>query len=315
MSIMEYNLVRVIMFLIPIVSLVFILIDNIKIPSTAHLMDGIGKRNYKKEKKMRRELLLYKNKKKLKSYRVYDEVITVMNLKRKGMTVTSFKFILFAGSLFLSVTLSIIASISLVLLPLVWFLFYKVSFLMTRVLSSSLKERREMAIMDAVDLIVSDISSGVENSIRRYIPVFDRSIKREFEMFLMNRSKNMPFEDAMTELNYSLGATFDDFAEKALQFETAERQGMVELFSEIVELHAIKRELRGEVNVVFNKLRFEFMVALVMIIVLTVGMILVQPNLFKFYTKTLIGKLLLLADIGIVAFVLSSLIIIKSSDL
>ena len=84
---MEYNLVRVIMFLIPIVSLVFILIDNIKIPSTAHLMDGIGKRNYKKEKKMRRELLLYKNKKKLKSYRVYDEVITVMNLKR-NMTVT-----------------------------------------------------------------------------------------------------------------------------------------------------------------------------------------------------------------------------------
>lgn len=303
------------MFVVTIGCVLFLFVENIKVPSFTRLLNKIGERNYKAEKKLQREILIYQNKKKIESYRKYDEIITIMGLKKKGMTVTSFKFVQFLTSLVVALIVCTLMSITLILLLPIAYLVYKIGYLVFKVLSASLKERREMAIMDAIDLIVSDIKNGVENSIRLYMNSFDRSIREEFELFLMNRTRNMPFVDAIYELNYALGTTFDDFAEKAIHFEVAEKQGMIELFSELVELHAIKRELRGEANEIFNKLRFEFMISLVLIVTLTLGMAVVNPNVWGFYTKTLVGKVLIFGDLAIITYVMSYLTILKSSEL
>lgn len=315
LTVLEYTVVKIIIFAVSVGCIAFLFVENVKVPSFTRILSKVGERNYKAEKKLQREILIYQNKKTIESYRKYDEIITIMGLKKKGMTVTAYKFITWVVSIVIALISCVMLNITLLLMPLVAYIVHVIIYMVCKVLTASMKERRELAIMDAIDLIVSDIKSGIENSIRLYITSFDRSIRQEFEMFLMNRSRNMSFVDAIYELNYALGATFDDFAEKAVHYEIAERKGMAELFSELVDLHATKRELRSEANAIFNKLRFEFIVSLILIVTLTTGMVVVNRSVGAFYANTLIGKILLLIDVGIVIYVMSYLTIIKSSDL
>lgn len=315
MSMLEYNIIRALMVLVTGSCIIFLFKENVKLPSWGGMLTKVGEYNYRAEKKIQRDMLIYQNKKTIAKYRKYDDILTVLGWKKKGITVSSFKFLHNLFSLFTSIGICILLDMSLVLaLPLFW-LIKKMLFLLLKVSASSLKEKRENSIMNAIDLIVSDIKSGVENSIRTYYNSFDRSIKSEFVDFLMKREKNMPFAEALLELNYALGSTFDDFAEKALHYEISEKQGMVELFSEIVVLHAIKRELRGEINAVFNKLRMEFIVATAVIIGGGFILILGNPAIGKFMVNTVIGKILVIFDIAIITFVMSYLAIIKSTDL
>ena len=49
-----------------------------------------------------------------------------------------------------------------------WSVIYVCLLVMTRVIVSEKMERRENDVMDAIDLIIPEISNGVKNSILRY---------------------------------------------------------------------------------------------------------------------------------------------------
>ena len=177
-------------------------------------------------------------------------------------------------------------------------------------------EKKELELMDTEDLIAMDVKGGVYNAIVRYRHSFHPNIQPHFEEFIDNiRGTGYSFENAMRILNERLGSSFTDFAQKAVLYERKADDDMDDIFSAVVEMNRNKRNLRYENNIKFDKLRFEFIISMVIIAGYGLFSVLTDPFIANFFGNTIFGKLLILADIVAITLVLSYIASIKAKFL
>ena len=250
-----------------------------------------------------------------KVYHFFDDLIINLDMKKDNVTVTGLlvfiSSISFVGGLILS---SIMNSFNL-LIPITAAFFYLMVVLF-RFMGLMRYEQREAEIMDAVDLLVSDIRGGIYNAILRYKDSFHPNIRPFFASFIDDiQNKGYSFKQAMGILNDKLGYNFTDFAQKAVLYEDKADETMEDIFSSIIETNRQRRTLRYINNIKFNELRTQFIVSFLLIIGYGVFSAVLDPFILQFLTQNAFGKCLLIADIVVVAFVLSYLASIKAKSL
>lgn len=241
----------------------------------------------------------------------------IVNLDMEKDNVTPIGLIVFISSVSLVITLILATLLGAIVLtvPLFFAIFYLIVVLF-RFSSLMRYEKREAEIMDAVDLLVSDVRGGVYNAIVRYRDVFHPNIRPYFKEFLDDiNNKGYSVKQAMLKLNDKLGINFTDFAQKAILYEEKADDDMVDIFSVIIEMNRCKRTLRYINNQEFIKLRTELMISILMIAGYCIFATATDPFLANFFTNGIIGKLLIVLDIVGIAFVLAYIASIKAKSL
>lgn len=242
----------------------------------------------------------------------FKEIIVNLDLTKDNVTPTG--LVTFIGSISLAGTLVLSFFIKDVLLvvPMFFALFYFIV-VVFRFMGLMKFEEKEAMIMDVEDYIASDIKDGVLNAVQRYHKSFHPKIRPYFDEFIDNViMKGFGFKRSMLILNDQLGYTFNSFTTKALLYEEKADDDLVEIFSEIIETNRIKRELRAENNDKFNSLRVNFIVSFGLIMGFGLFSVFTDPYMYNFFLNTFLGKVFIVADLVLVAFVLSYIAGVKS---
>lgn len=276
----------------------------------------VGTFSVNKEYAIQRYVFLHRNSPISKLYNWVNEQLIAIGLKRVGVTPVG--YIIFWG--IISVILTFVLQLFLGLdafssLFLCCILFVCI-LIMTRVLVAERMERRESDVMDAIDLIIPEVSGGVKNAILMYTDNFAPSLQSDFKAFVSNiQDRGYSFSDAMFILADSLGIIFKDFAQKAVFFEGLGEPDMIDIFADIVETNRLRRELRYRNNIKFGELKSSFIISSA----LTFGyffFIMTTDDFSKhFFLTTMAGRLLLVVILLVVFGVLSYITTIKSRTL
>ena len=250
-----------------------------------------------------------------KIYYFFDDLIINLDMKKDNVTVTGLLVFILSISFSAGIILSFIMSSMELILPITATFVYLVIVLL-RFGGLMKYEQREAEIMDAVDLLVSDVRGGIYNAILRYKDSFHPNIRPFFLTFIDDvQNKGYSFKQAMGALNDKLGYNFTDFAQKAVLYEDKADNTMEDIFSSIIETNRQRRTLRYMNNLKFSELRTQFIVSFLLIIGYAIFATLFDPFILSFLTTTFWGKIMLIGDIVIVAFVLSYLASIKAKSL
>lgn len=250
-----------------------------------------------------------------KIYHFFDEMIINLDMKKDNVTVTGLLVFILSISMSSGIVLSYIMNSIALVIPIMAAFFYLVVVVL-RFLGLIQYEQREAEIMDAVDLLVSDIRGGIYNAILKYQDSFHPNVKPYFLSFIDDiQNKGYSFKQAMGILNDKLGPNFTDFAQKAVLYEAKADETMEDIFSSIIETNRQRRTLRYINNLKFSELRTQFIVSFILIIGYGVFSALFDPFILQFLTQNYIGKCMLIGDIVVVAFVLSYLASIKAKSL
>lgn len=248
-----------------------------------------------------------------KLYNWVNEQLIAAGLKRIGVTPVG--YLLFWGVMaaITAVVLGILLNLNPILYVVIFAILCGVFLVATRVFVAGKMEKREADVMDALDLIIPEIGSGVKNAIARYVDNFAPGLQQDFKIFLSNiQDRGMSFEDAMFVLADSLGTIFKDFAQKAVFYEALGEEDMRGIFDDIVETNRQRRELRYINNLEFNTLKTSFLLSTA----ITFGyfFFLMFTDTFSryFFLTTTIGMILLVAILLVVFGVLSYISTIKS---
>lgn len=250
-----------------------------------------------------------------KVYTFFKDIIINLDMEKDNVTPTGLIVFIASLSTICTIILSTILGSVMLVIPLFCALFYLITVIFK--FSSLMRyERREAEIMDAVDLLVSDVKGGVFNAILRYKDVFNPNIRPYFLEFIDDvQNKGYGFKQAMLKLEDKLGINFTDFAQKAILYEEKADSDMDDIFSVIIEMNRCKRTLRYINNQEFIKLRTELVVSLIMIAGYCIFATATDPFLANFFLNRVEGKLLLVIDIVAIAGVLAYIAGIKAKSL
>lgn len=248
-----------------------------------------------------------------KLYNWINEQLIAAGMKRVGVTPVGYMLFWGTISAITAIVIGIICNLNVFLYVVIFFILVAVFLVATRVFVAGKMEKREADVMDALDLIIPEIGSGVKNAIARYVDNFSPSLQQDFKIFLSNiQDRGMSFEDAMFILADSLGNIFKDFAQKAVFYEALGEEDMRGIFDDIVETNRQRRELRYNNNLEFGVLRLSFIISAG----ITIGyfIFLMATDWFSryFFLTTTWGNILLVAIVLTIFGVLSYIATIKS---
>lgn len=250
-----------------------------------------------------------------KVYAFFEDIIINHDLRKDNVTVAGLLIFIVSISLSGGMVLGYVMS-SMVLVGPITMAFAYLIITVFRLTALIKYEQREAEIMDAEDLMVSDIAGGVYNAIVRYQDSFHVNIRHHFINFIDDvQNKGYSFKQAMQNLEQGLGGKFSDFAQKAILYEDKADETMDDIFSSIIETNRQRRTLRYANNQKFAELRTQFIFSLTLILGYAIFTTLVDPFIVTFLTKNLFGKLMLIGDIVIVAWVLSYMAAVKAKTL
>ena len=273
----------------------------------------IGTFSTSREYAVQRYVYLHRSSLIAKLYNWINEQLIAAGMKRVGVTPVG--YMLFWGiiSAITAIVIGIICNLNVFLYVVIFFILVAVFLVATRVFVAGKMEKREADVMDALDLIIPEIGSGVKNAIARYVDNFSPSLQQDFKIFLSNiQDRGMSFEDAMFILADSLGNIFKDFAQKAVFYEALGEEDMRGIFDDIVETNRQRRELRYNNNLEFGVLRLSFIISAG----ITIGyfIFLMATDWFSryFFLTTTWGNILLVAIVLTIFGVLSYIATIKS---
>lgn len=282
----------------------------------SNFMNRLMGRHVKKlERSFKRTAFLNRGTLRFKVYNFFDNIIDDLNLQKDGVTVAGLiTFILIlsfiiAGTLTLLLELGGLFIIAFAAVVVLFTIIFKLN-------SVTKAEKKEAHIMDAVDILVSDIDGGVFNAVVRYRDNFAPEIRGYFDKFISNiRDKGYPFKEAMIMLNEDLGVTFSNFAHKAIMYETSGDDEMKDIFADIIDMHRQKRILREYANKKFKELTMGFIISTFIIVAFVVYSIAFEPFIRDFILTNTFGKFMCIADIILFAGVLGYMTSIKVNSL
>lgn len=249
-------------------------------------------------------------------YTWLNEQCIALGIKRQGVTPFGY-FIFWAFVALVGGTVSsIVLEMGALFTPVFCLTFLVVELIMTRVVVSSRMQKREIDIMDAIDLIIPEIHRGVKNSIIIYQDNFKPSVIDDFKAFVSNvNDRGFSFEDAMYMLADSLGLVFTDFAQKAVYYEALGEPDMIEIFTDIVETNRFRRQLRDENEEKFTGLTVQFVASAAIVSIYFVFLMITDDFSRHFFLEKTTGKILLLVILLVIFGVLSFITTIKSSKI
>lgn len=273
----------------------------------------IGTFSTSREYAMQRYVYLHRSSLIAKLYNWINEQLIAAGMKRVGVTPVGYMLFWGTISAITAIVIGIICNLNVFLYVVIFFILVAVFLVATRVFVAGKMEKREADVMDALDLIIPEIGSGVKNAIARYVDNFSPSLQQDFKIFLSNiQDRGMSFEDAMFILADSLGNIFKDFAQKAVFYEALGEEDMMGIFDDIVETNRQRRELRYNNNLEFGVLRLSFIISSGV----TIGyfIFLMATDWFSryFFLTTTWGNILLVAIVLTIFGVLSYIATIKS---
>lgn len=270
---------------------------------------NIANKQFKRTAFLNQERLLFK------IYRYFDDIIVNSNLTKDGVTVMG--LLIFIGFLSLLITVGITIFFNLGGLAIVSFIVVFVFItVMFRFNSLAKIEHREAIIMDAVDLMVSDVKGGVFNAIVRYMDSFHPDIRPYFLECVDNvRNRGLGFKQSMLILNDRLGYSFSDFCQKAIIYEEKADDTLDDLFSTILERNRQRRLLRSRNNIAFRAIMTTLEVSYVAIGAFAIFTLATEPTIFNFIVNNPVGKLMILADILLLAIVMGYLSGLRAKSL
>jgi hypothetical protein len=136
--------------------------------------------------------------------------------------------------------------------------------------SKSTRAERLDNIMDAEDIICPLARDGVLIAIKKVMEseeYINPKIRPFFQQFIDNCENNgYSFRQAITLLNRQLGSKFNNFTKKAIVFEYNERNGMADIFLDIVDENAVLREINSRKERIFRKMNRDFLLKTAIII-------------------------------------------------
>lgn len=280
---------------------------------TATVSKKIGVFTKDKEYIIQRHIYQHSGSPLTKLYNWINIQIIALGLKRQG--VTPLGYLLFWGmvSIFSGTIIGIVTNMGITFTLVFWVLCFIIMLMMTRVFVSGRIERRELDVMNAIDLIVPEAGNGIKNAITSYMNNFAPSIRDDFKMFISNiNERGYSFEDAMYMLTDNLGTVFKDFAQKSIYFERIGEKEMLDIFADITETNRLRRQLRDENTRQFITLRTNFAVSVLMTAGYF-GFLMVTDDFSRnFFLMTTGGKILLIVILMTVVTVLGYITTIKS---
>lgn len=263
----------------------------------------------------KRSASLNKKSKKYKIYSYYYSILSDLDLQRDGITVVGLISFLAFSSLIVVLCASIYIRLGVLLLP-AWGVIFFLLTVAFKLMALSRREHKEAIVIDAVDLLVSDVSSGIFNSIVRYYNSFHPDIQPYFQEFIYNvRNQGYGFTQAMLILNDRLGSEFTSFAKKAILYEEKADTTMSGIFSSIIELNNTKCNLRYINNTIFREARMVFLGSVTVVGFFGAYLLVSDDFVRNLFFNTAVGKCLLIFNILIVVYVLARITALKAVDL
>lgn len=273
----------------------------------------VGTFSVNREYAVQRYVYLHRGSLFAKFYDWVNEQLIAIGLKRSGVSPVGYLTFWAVVAVITAVVVWLFTGINVGFLFPIAVILFVVSLIMTRVIVSEKIEKREADIMDALDLIIPEIGSGVRNAIVKYVDNFAPSLQTDFKAFVSNlQDRGYSFPDAMFILSDSLGVIFRDFAQKAIFYEALGEADMISIFDDIVETNRLRRELRYNNEVAFTSLKTSFIVSSV--IAAGYFLFLMATDAFSryFFLTTTPGIILLICIVLVVFGVLSYITTIKS---
>lgn len=233
-------------------------------------------------------------------YKIYAfmyKLLVDLNLTKDGVTVSGLIVMLSVLSLGLDFLLN--AWLDLGVLFIIGFITsFIVLIILLKYVSVTAAEQRNSRIMDAVDLLSSDVKGGILNTMRRYKDSIHPDIRIYFDIFFENLDKRAySFREAMLKLNDDLGITFSAFAQKAIMYNEKSDETMDEIFTPLIIDNSTRRTLQADNKRIFAQRKAYFFVCLVIILAYALVMFFTDSYTHTFFTTLMFGKLVLLADI------------------
>ena len=277
------------------------------------LSKKIGLYSTSSEYKLQRYIYQHSDSRVTKIYRWINEQLISLGLKRIGVTVVGYVIFWSIISFICGFIVCTFLDFGLSKLPVIFMLLLIACLIMSRVSVSGRLEKREYDIMNAIDLIVPEISNGVKNAIVTYKDNFPNTIRHEFLTFISNiQDRGYSFEDAMYILADSVGSVFWDFAQKAIYYEQAGEKDMIEIFTDITETNRLRRQLRDENKAAFSTMKTSFVASTSIVTGYFFFLVSTDDFFRNFFLVTEGGKWLLLAIIATVFAVLAYISTIRS---
>lgn len=269
-----------------------------------------------KEHALQKYVYQHKNSIVSKLYKWINQQLIALGMKSQGITPLGYFIFWGFASLILAVVLGFVLGTSLMFVSLLWFVLWGCMLIMTRVIVSEKIEKREMEVMDAIDLLVPELHNGVKNAIITYKDNVPAGIRDDFRAFVVNvQDRGFSFADAMYSLADGLGDVFLDFAEKSIYYESMGEKDLLDIFTDIVETNRLRRQLREKNNRRFRELKVTFIISSLM----TFGyfLFLVSTDVFsrQFLLQSTGGNIILLIICIIIFGVMSFITTIKSRSI
>ena len=256
---------------------------------------------HKREKRYQRDVKVGKldaKRRSVKIYRFLNDLIIDLELKKKGSTPYSFLCLIIIASILISLILTqtLFANMfmTIVFAPIVFA--FILCILYTKANISH--DARIEGVIEAENIISNNIKGGVVPAVRNSIDMIPKIVRTEFRDFLDNvEQKNYHISTALMELNNNLGSIADDFIKKCIEFETSEEHGISGMFKDVVEINNVKMEMRTIMKRKFEEVTTQFITGTLMIFVFLGGTIALFDVVREFYFTTLVGQLIICADI------------------
>lgn len=288
---------------------------RIKIAANNFIVKTFGSKFRHAEKKFKRKANIKGKGLFHKIYKIFNNIIINLNLQKSGVTVFGLILFMVVTSIALTGLIGLLFNFEAILtIPMLIVSFAGV-FVVMEFKALGQKERYEGQVMDAVDLLVSDVKGGIHNAIVRYMQSFHPDIRPYFKEFIENVSiKGLSFKSAMIILNERLGITFSDFAHKAIIYEEKADAEFDDIFSSILEVNRHKRILRAKNNAAFSQIIMTFVVTFAAVAGYAVYIAITEPYVGNFLSHEIFGKILIIADFLIFVVIMGYLTYLKSKS-
>lgn len=159
------------------------------------------------------------------------------------------------------------------------------------------------AVMDALDAICPMVNVGIENAIRMNLESFDRRIRHHFEWFISAvRFQGYDFNEAIDELAVRLGPRFDEFARKAKIFEENYREGMEDIFKDIIEMNNDVRSDNMEMDEISRRVNNKLLTISCLLIGF-LGYMYIAPSTRTFMLDTFLGSLVSAIEVSLLILI------------
>lgn len=273
----------------------------------------VGTYTLSHEHELQRYVYQHKNSPVSIVYRWINQQLIALGLKRDGVTPVGYLLFWGFASLLLAFVLGVVLKMNMLFTATFWLVLWVCMLVMTRVVVSEQIERREMEVMDAIDLLVPELHNGTKNAIITYCDNFPSGIRDDFKMFIVNiQDRGYTFSESMYILADHLGLVFQDFADKAIYYEAVGERDLLDIFTDIVETNRLRRQLREKNDRRFMQLKVTFLVSAFMTFCYFLFIISTDAFSRHFLLQTTAGNISLLVICIIVFGVMAFITTIKS---